>query len=84
MFAIHQNFTNNLPEEGQTTPLHTSLVCTSFGGFGGTVYIAISPGSIHDSVFFILLLLFNFLVSFLHIFVKTIITNVSRHLFNFV
>ena len=35
--------------------IHTSLVCTSFGSFGGTVYIAISPGSIHVSVFSILL-----------------------------
>ena len=36
-------------------PLDTSLVYTSFGGFGGTVYIAFSPGYIHVSVFSILL-----------------------------
>ena len=41
--------------ENCSFPLHTSLVCTSFGGFGGTVYIAISPGYIHVSVFSILL-----------------------------
>ena len=29
----------------QSKTLHTGLVCTSFGSFGGTVYIATSLGS---------------------------------------
>ena len=47
--------------------LHTSLVCTSFGGFGGILYIAISPASIHVSVFSILLpILVNIIICSLY------------------
>ena len=37
--------------------LHTSLVCTSFGSFGGTVYIVTSPGMVLITYLDILLLL---------------------------
>ena len=38
--------------------LHTGLVCTSFGSFGGTVYIAASPGTLLVLPILILLFLF--------------------------
>ena len=37
----------NLPQNGlNLASLHTGLVCTSFGSFGGTVYIVTSPGTV--------------------------------------